>query len=131
MKNYKLHKLYNKKTLKKIKTFGLNNPGKGLPTKLWKLIYLDLGFEGGIVFQAFFANIEDNHFFVIEGARTCEEIVKLPIAEIMKFPKELQELIFFARKTDDYNKSVTFRGVAEVGGMVHMWKIHTITGDKK
>ena len=123
---YIIHKLYNQRTLKMIYDFAMANEHKPLPTKIWKRIYMDIAFTAPISIQAFIANLSEGHFYIIEGARSAEEIVKLPISEIMKFPRELQDIIFEARKRGDYNKTITFRGVAEVGGTVHMWQIYRL-----
>lgn len=120
-----VHTIKNPKTIKAMVKFRMKKGHKPLPTKIWEKIYLELGSVKLGIGYAVIGNCDKSKVFLIEGAGTAENIVNLSIDIIATFPKDLQDVIFEARKTGEYNKTSSVRDLAinMETGEIAMWKV--------
>jgi len=120
-----IHTIKNTKTIKAMVKFRMKHGHKPLPTKIWERIAFEIGGVDALISYVVVGNCDDGIVFVVEGAGTAEQVVKLPLNTIAKFPQDLQDIIFEARKTGEYNKISTIRdgAINMETGEVFMWKI--------
>lgn len=121
----KIYTIDNPKTIKAMVKFRMKHGHKPLPIRIWEQIIFEIGSATLGVAQVVLGNCDDGKIFIVEGVGTAEEVVKLPLDTIASFPKGLQEIIFEARKSGEYNRISTVRGMAinKDTGQIAMWKM--------
>ena len=112
--SFVVRQVMNKKTIKAIVKHRIRKGHTSLSKRIWESIYTELQIvpDKGQFFQLL-SNCDGELVYIVnlpgwKGPLTADMIVNLPVEEIAKFPGGLQEIIFEARKTKDYNRTVTF-----------------------
>jgi len=121
----KVYTIKDQKTIKTMVKFRYKYGHKPLPTEIWRRIHMEIGAASLEVPYVVIGNCDEGKVFIIEGAGTAEEVVTLPLETIAAFPKDVQDIIFEARKSGEYNKVTTRRSMSfnVMTGEIEMWKL--------
>ena len=107
---YNIHRIKNKKTLKALMKFRLRYGHVPLSSDLWMMIYKDIVLAEG---EHIIVSDCEKNVFVVEGTNTATNLINAPPAVRATFPKELNEILDFAKKDGEWNKKITERLVID------------------